>query len=58
VIASLPPQGIGRFLLPYSASSHNMEEMEKAREIPCPVHGKLRFKNGTAYLPIDMPLAV
>jgi hypothetical protein len=44
---------------PYGASFHNVEEMEKAREIPCPVHGKPRFKVDacSVHLGIDMPLA-
>jgi hypothetical protein len=41
---------------PYGASFHNMEELEKAREIPCPIHGKPRFKGGawSIHLGIDM----
>jgi hypothetical protein len=41
----------------YDASFHNTEEMEKALGIPCPTHGKPRFRACIVHLGIDAPLA-
>src|ERR1035438_1261617 len=52
-------ESAGCICYPFGGSFHNIEEMEKAREIPCPAHGKRHFREGACivHLSIDMPLA-